>query len=57
MSEKRPAESKGRHLVSVTPQTLDVLDLCKKEVEEDLGVNLSYNQIIMYLVKQWKDKK
>lgn len=57
MSEKRPAESKGRHLVSVTPQTLDALDLCKKKVEEDMGVNLSYNQIIMYLVKQWKDNK
>lgn len=57
MSEKRPAENKGRHLVSVTPQTLDALDLCKKKVEEDMGVNLSYNQIIMYLVKQWKDNK
>lgn len=57
MSEKRPAESKGRHLVSVTPQTLDALDLCKKKVEEYMGVNLSYNQIIMYLVKQWKDNK
>lgn len=52
--EKKP---KNRHMVSVTPQTLDALEEIKTALQKKMGIRLTYTQVIGILVSHYKETK
>lgn len=48
---------KKRHMVSVTPQTLDVLEEIKTALQKKMGIRLTYTQVIGILVSHYKETK
>lgn len=57
MKVKRPSMSNGRHLISLTTKVVEAFDVIKPEIEKQLGVELTYSQVVEYLINQWKEKK
>lgn len=49
--------TKGRHMVSVTPQTLDALEEIKTNLQTKMGIRLTYTQVIGILVSHYKETK
>ena len=43
----------GRVGVSVNAGTVKVLDLVRKHMQEDMGINASYTQAIQYVVHEY----
>jgi len=54
--ETKNASKDGRVGVSLSKETASELLEIKNELVEKLGINLSFTQVIEYLVKQYKTK-
>ena len=55
--ETKNASKGGRVGVSINKEVADELLTIKNELLEKLGVNLSFTQVIEYLVKQYKTRQ
>jgi hypothetical protein len=55
--ETKGASKDGRVGVSINKEVADELLTIKNELFEKLGVNLSFTQVIEYLVKQYKTRQ
>ena len=55
--ETKGASTDGRVGVSINKEVADELLTIKNELFEKLGVNLSFTQVIEYLVKQYKTRQ
>lgn len=55
--ETKGASKDGRVGVSINKEVADELLTIKNELFEKLGINLSFTQVIEYLVKQYKTRQ
>ena len=55
--ETKGASKDGRVGVSINKEVADELLTIKNELLEKLGINLSFTQVIEYLVKQYKTRQ
>lgn len=55
--ETKVASKDGRVGVSISKQTAHELLEIKDELVEQLGINLSFTQVIEYLIKQHKTRQ
>jgi len=52
-----PCYSNNRYLISVKRETAEDLHQYKKQLEESVGLKLTYGQVIQHLFNKWKEAK
>jgi hypothetical protein len=55
--EPKGASKDGRMGVSISKETANELLEIKEELIEKIGVNLSFTQVVEYLIKQYKTRQ
>jgi hypothetical protein len=53
---REPTLHSGRHMISVPPRILDELRVHKERIEKEIGFEMTYGQLIIYLANKEQER-